>query len=331
MNTQPLLLVAALAFLLPALAVGHDSRPLYVELEQLDALSYLLAWKVPPSVQLSDVPDLQLAPECSTHAAAGNLTPTRFNQRLYHCTHSAGPSLVEVRYLGVNPSLATLIRQQRLGLDAEVIYAAPGINSVQLHGGGSKLGTLWQYLQLGVQHIAGGYDHLLFVACLLLLASTPGRLLLAITGFTIAHSITLGMSALGVLRIPIAPTEAVIALSIVFLAVELVRQQPSSLAWRYPGLVATLFGLLHGFGFASVLAEIGLPQGEVTVALLGFNLGVEVGQLLFVGLLLVVGAVWRNWLQAPLGLSHAATTSAVAYPIGVLACFWVWERLFSFA
>jgi hypothetical protein len=326
-----LLVAAVIGLLLPQLSFGHDSRPLYVELEQLDSSAYLLAWKVPPSVALADIPILQLGPNCTATGSADPAGYSRANQRLFRCSVESEPTRLELTYPGANPSLATMVRFQRLGHEPTVLYAAPDVNPLLLGRTDSTPSTLWQYLQLGVQHIAGGYDHLLFVACLLLLALTPARVLFAITGFTLAHSITLGLAVLEVWRVPVVPTEAVIALSIVFLAAELARQQKHTLAWRYPGLVAVLFGLLHGFGFASVLAEIGLPADEVITALLGFNLGVEVGQLAFVGLLLVLGAGWRSWVQPPLGWSSTAASAVAAYPIGALACFWFWQRLSEFA
>ncbi len=318
-----------IGLLLPLLGLGHDSRPLYVELDALDDGTYLLAWKVPPSIALADMPNLHLGPQCSLSGLAQPLTKRRANQRLFQCATETGPTRLILEYPGANPSLSTMVRYQRWQGQPLVIHAAPQVSSVTLGNAGGMQGTLWQYLQLGVRHIAGGYDHLLFVACLLLLSLNLRRLLLAITGFTLAHSITLALAALEVWRVPVVPTEAVIALSILFLAAELARQQ-QTLAWRYPGLVATLFGLLHGFGFASVLAEIGLPQGEIVTALLGFNLGVEVGQLAFVGLLLALGVGWRSWVQRPLGLTSAAAKVIAAYPIGVLACFWFWQRLSEF-
>ena len=323
--------VALVALLLPQVGLGHDSRPLYVELEELDNSSYLLAWKVPPSIALADVPGLLLEPNCTPSGRPDTAAYSRANQRLFRCSRQGGPENLVLQYPGANPSLSTMIRFQRLQGQAAVIHAAPDVNPVRLGSTAGKLSTLWQYLRLGVGHIASGYDHLLFVACLMLLAGNPTRVLFAVTGFTLAHSITLALAALEVWRVPIVPTEAVIALSIVFLAAELAGQNQLTLAWRYPVLVATLFGLLHGFGFASVLSEIGLPQAEVVPALLGFNLGVELGQLAFVGLLLVLGAGWRTWLQQPLGWSSRAAKVVAAYPIGVLACFWFWQRLIEFA
>jgi hydrogenase/urease accessory protein HupE len=154
----------------------------------------------------------------------------------------------------------------------------------------SRLEVARTYTVFGIEHILGGIDHLLFIACLVLIAGTGRRILITITGFTLAHSITLTLAALELVLLPIPPIEAVIALSIVFLAREIALQRRDTLTWRYPIAVSASFGLLHGFGFASALSEIGLPQTEIPAALLAFNVGVEIGQILFVGV--IIATVW---------------------------------------
>lgn len=196
------------------------------------------------------------------------------------------------------------------------------------------------YFLLGVEHIIGGLDHLLFVLGLLVIARTPKRILLAVTGFTLAHSLTLSLSSLGFLAIPIAPVEAVIALSILCLAHEIASPRVDSLAWRYPLLVSFGFGLLHGLGFASALGEIGLARGEVVVSLLFFNLGVEAGQVLFI---LAVGAVVtllqrvaaRSGFEMAAGSAVTTATQRrmellAAYVIGVPSAYWLIERVAGF-
>ena len=184
------------------------------------------------------------------------------------------------------------------------------------------------YFLLGVEHILFGFDHLLFVLLLMMVAKAPWPLIKTITAFTAAHSITLTLAALGFVRVPQAPVEAVIALSIVFVAAEVVRgaQGRSGMAARAPWLIAFAFGLLHGLGFAGALSEIGLPDGQIPVALLFFNLGVEAGQLLFVtAVLSAVRAMkslqlrWTEWRAV-----------AAAYGIGAVAVFWLFERVASF-
>ena len=192
---------------------------------------------------------------------------------------------------------------------------------------GSTLNTIWTYLILGIEHILVGLDHLFFVACLVYISGTLRKLLWTITGFTLAHSVTLILATLDLVRVPIAPVESIIALSIVFLAWEIAKNNQQSISYRYPVLVSSSFGLLHGFGFASVLSEIGLPQNEKVTALLSFNLGVEVGQILFVATLFGI-----YWLFTH--LSKKITLEKLRFPVsyicGSIATFWMIQRLASF-
>jgi hypothetical protein len=174
----------------------------------------------------------------------------------------------------------------------------------------------------------GGLDHLLFVAALLLLVSEWRRLIGVITAFTVAHSITLAASTLGVIAVPVAPIEVLIALSIAFIAAEILhlRQGHRSVASERPWLVAFAFGLLHGVGFASALTEIGLPQNAVPTALLFFNLGVETGQLMF-----VAGLGLAAWLSQKIWDGWPSWSRALPpYAIGAVAAFWVLERVAAF-
>ena len=168
----------------------------------------------------------------------------------------------------------------------------------------------------------------------MLLAGTLRRVVITITGFTIAHSITLGLAALGLITVPVAAVEASIALSIVFVASELARGRRKTLTWRYPIAVSSTFGLLHGFGFASVLSEIGLPQTEVPAALLFFNIGVEIGQILFVLVSLIVFHAARRLVRAVRELSYEQALARVQRPagylVGTLAMFWTIERVSTF-
>ncbi len=178
---------------------------------------------------------------------------------------------------------------------------------------------------LGVEHILLGVDHLLFVLALLLLVRGVRRLVATVTAFTVAHSITLGAATLGFVHVPPAPVEAVIALSILFLASELARRRAggnADLTERFPWVVAFSFGLLHGFGFAGALSEVGVPAQAVPLALLFFNVGVELGQLLFIAAVFGLGWLARaSALRVPSGWQRAA-----AYGIGCVAAFWVVQR-----
>jgi hypothetical protein len=184
-----------------------------------------------------------------------------------------------------------------------------------------------RYTALGVEHILEGLDHLLFVLGLLLIVCTPVvrvvALVKTVTAFTVAHSLTLGLATLGFVEVPSRPVEASIALSIVFLAVEVVRgwHGQDSLTLRSPWLVAFGFGLLHGLGFAGALADVGLPQAEIPVALVFFNVGVELGQLFFVALVLV-----GHWLLQRVSMPRWVAHAPV-YVIGVTGAYWVIERV----
>jgi hydrogenase/urease accessory protein HupE len=198
-----------------------------------------------------------------------------------------------------------------------LIVAAPGPGQVA-----------WTYFVLGVEHILLGIDHLLFVFALLLVVRGWRKLVGTITAFTIAHSITLALAALGFVHVPGPPVESIIALSIVFVAAEIIRGRRGNpgLTARWPWIVAFTFGLLHGFGFAGALSEIGLPQSDIPLALLTFNLGVEAGQLLFVATMLAIYTILiRIRLKPP-----AWAWLIPPYAIGGIAAFWMIERITGF-
>jgi hypothetical protein len=179
------------------------------------------------------------------------------------------------------------------------------------------------YLPLGVEHILLGPDHLLFVLGLVLLAGTRRRLLIGtITAFTVGHSITLALAALGYVSFPIRAVEAIIALSVLLLAVEALRERASAAGER-PWVFAIVCGLLHGLGFAGALSEVGLPAGEVTLALALFNVGVELGQLAFVAALLALRALASHLVLPP---KWGEVRVAAVYGMGSVAAFWVLDR-----
>jgi hydrogenase/urease accessory protein HupE len=186
------------------------------------------------------------------------------------------------------------------------------------------------YFVLGIEHILLGFDHLMFVLALLLLVRDVKRLIGAITAFTVAHSITLAATTFGWVRLPSAPVEAVIALSIMFVAVEImrVRAGQTSLTANMPWLASFAFGLLHGFGFAGALREIGIPEDAAPLALLFFNLGVEAGQLAFIAAVLAVMFLW--WRLSPAGINTRRVGDlawrAPVYLIGITSAYWLVER-----
>jgi hypothetical protein len=307
---------------------AHDGRPVYIELNQSNATAYELAWRLPPTLDQINLPSISLDETCEANAevgADGGLLGTR----LYHCSGGV-PQSITLDFPRTNPSLSSIVRIARLNLPARVVHAGPGEVEIEVPSEVGSGSIFTEYGRLGIEHILGGYDHLLFIVCLMWLAYTWKRIFLAITGFTLAHSITLALSAVEVITPAIEPTEALIALSIVFVAAELTRQKKATLSWRFPVAVSSVFGLLHGLGFASVLKEIGLPNDDSILALLAFNLGVELGQLFFIvltgcGAWLVVKAG-----QGAIKLDSDRTRLASGYLVGALAAFWFFQRLANF-
>ncbi|WP_247743607.1 HupE/UreJ family protein [Shimia sp. R10_1] len=197
----------------------------------------------------------------------------------------------------------------------------------------SKLAVFGSYASLGFDHILEGWDHLLFVFALVLLIHDVRRLIAAITAFTVAHSVTLALASLGYINVPGPPVEAVIALSIVFMAAEILKCDRRRLAVRAPWLISFSFGLLHGLGFAGALSDIGLPDQDIVIALLAFNVGVEAGQLAFVSVILLLMAIGRRLVASVPGQGATVTGLAhqtVSYAVGGIATFWVVERVMAF-
>jgi hydrogenase/urease accessory protein HupE len=318
-------------------ARAHESRPLYVEVTETAPLAFLLQWKIPPSVMLDNAPDVSMTESCTpaTAPAVAGVAQGSLRRRTYRCEADPAGTALQIHYPLFNPSVSALVRISRLSGERHSLVASPEQTEVIIPEVESFAAVARDYLVLGVRHILEGYDHLLFVTCLLLIAGTGRRILVTITGFTIAHSITLALSALGLVRVAVAPVEAAIALSIVFLAVEIVRGDQNSLTYRYPIAVASSFGLLHGFGFAAVLGETGLPQTEVPAALLFFNLGVELGQIIFVAGVIIVYQIARR--SARVFADRELSVDAMrplqmpaAYAIGSLASFWMIQRIAAF-
>ncbi|MGI9330421.1 MAG: HupE/UreJ family protein, partial [Gammaproteobacteria bacterium] len=200
-----------------------------------------------------------------------------------------------------------------------------GKDSFTIPAQATRLEVAVSYWSMGTIHILEGFDHLLFLLTLLLIVQGIWPLVKTVTAFTVAHSLTLVLATLGLVNVPSSPTEAIISLSIVLLAVEAVHKSwgQKTLAETWPWVVAFGFGLVHGLGFAGALSEIGVPSNEVPVALLAFNLGVETGQLLFVvAVSLLLSGVRRLHSRATDGLFRAAP-----YAIGGIAAYWTIERL----
>lgn len=320
-----LFLAVLMSVLVAEPARADELRPGYLEFTQQDAQHWKLVWKAPvlgglatrtrpafpdfcaQSVPRARVEGLVLVAE-SRLTCARSLARARIGLSGMDATFS--DALVRVAPLG-RPVQAARLTQEAAMVE---VMAAP-----------DSWGVARSYFGLGVIHILEGYDHLLFVIALVLLIGRTGMVVKAATAFTLAHSITLAGSTLGLVGLPQAPVEALIALSIVFLAVEIVKRDPGApnLAERAPWIVAFLFGLIHGFGFAGALREIGLPETDVPTALLTFNLGVEAGQLVIVITVMALIALIR---RARFQALRPATLTAT-YAIGITASFWFIERI----
>ena len=255
------------------------------------------------------------------------LSPGKFSYR-FQCT----PSLNVDDTLSFPWSFQGVVVVARWSDGSDVSGYFPGDGNFvdvplpQLKAGAASLGSLaLRYLMLGAEHILFGIDHLLFVLGLLLLLQGFWKLFQTITAFTVAHSITLAFAVLGIFPVPNAPIEVLIALSIVFLAREIIMGQrgESTLAHTKPWIVALVFGLFHGFGFAGALGELGLSDGDIPLALLFFNLGVEGGQIAFICVLLAINYVFNHFL------SHLflSIRRGLAYGLGAIATYWFIERL----
>ena len=324
----------ALVVLTGSTASAHDARPLSITLVEQTTGVYRVSVRPPPSLDPDQLPVLAWPAECDLHDGGSGYELHRpgVSTSLLTCSGGLADRTLRVDYATYNPSISTLIRLETLSGISLTTVLPPDENSWTVPPAPDRLSIAGEYSRLGFEHIWKGPDHLLFVAGLLLLAASPRRVVWAVTGFTAAHSITLSLAALSVVRVPIAPTEALIALSIVFLAAEIARRNPASLSRRYPVLLSFGFGLLHGFGFASALAEIGLPATEVATGLLFFNIGVEIGQLAFI----VVATLGLLLLRRLRAFTPRATQSrrydlmpVSAYFLGMPAAFWFFERTVS--
>ena len=332
-RARPASLVAALAAaLLASPALAHRLSPAFFGLTETAPGIYAVQWKVSISGGLASALEPKVPQGCSLTGDVRTYVvneDVRFQHGTMSCAGGIGGREFKVDGLELTQT-DVLLRVDYLDGSASNQRLTPTDPSVVIPERPSALEVIRTYTVLGIGHILGGVDHLLFVLALLLLVRGIGRLVATVTAFTLAHSVTLAAATLGFVHVPAAPVEATIALSILFLASELARQPFASssadaradLTTRFPWLVAFSFGLLHGFGFAGALSEVGVPQKAVPLALLFFNVGVEIGQLAFIAAVLAIGwSVRRAAIRAPAWWPRAA-----AYGIGSVAAFWVVQR-----
>jgi len=310
--------------------LAHELQPGSLQVRQLASERYELIWRAPIYYGKPHPAQLQFP---SSWKTIGKPTTQRLSDsHLYRRIVSVPGGDIDgatIRFPGLEATITDVfVRVSWLNGAQTTAVARPGKPWFEIQGQRSAWQVAGDYTTLGIDHILSGYDHLAFVFALLLIVSGWRRLLLTVTSFTLAHSITLAVATLGSFWLPGPPIEATIALSILFLASEMVNVNRgyTSLTARYPWIVAFVFGLLHGFGFAGALAEVDLPHNEIPLALLMFNVGVELGQLMFVAVILVliellrrIRTEWPAWVrQLP------------AYGIGGLASFWLIERVTGF-
>jgi hydrogenase/urease accessory protein HupE len=321
-------LAALAALFFSASAFAHEIRPAYLELQEEKPGEFRVLWKTP----MLGTARLALEPEFSGDSKAVTPVTTRtppgaaIQQWTLRAPMLRGQTL---RIRGLEGSMTDALVRIEFADGARWVQRLtgqePSVSIPMRQSGWSVAGV---YLELGVEHILTGVDHLLFILALIIITRGGWKLVKTVTAFTVSHSITLTAATLGFVHVPQAPVEAVIALSIVFVACEIVhgRQDRPGLTERWPWIVALTFGLLHGLGFAGALSEVGLPPGHIPLALLFFSVGVEVGQLLFIAAVLALVALVRR-IRVPF---PRWAELAAPYAIGIVAMFWVIQRTSAF-
>ena len=311
---------------MPVIAHGHEVRPGYLELRPTGADTWSVLWKVPAQgdMRLSIHP--RFPQSCALTGDPISLQTSGAHTE--HTTIACKGGLVG-RAIAIEGLAATmtdvLVRSVRADGSAQLALLTPSAPTFVFEAAPASFQVAHTYTVLGVQHILGGVDHLLFVLGLLLIVRNKWVLVKTITAFTVAHSLTLAAATLGWVHVSQPPVEAVIALSILFLATELAKLRDGrvGLIERYPWIVAFVFGLLHGFGFAGALREVGLPENDIPLALFAFNVGVEIGQLMFVATVLLAVTALRNFRSRIPAWVHTLPV----YGIGTMAAFWWLQRM----
>jgi HupE/UreJ protein len=312
--------------------MAHEVRPGYLQLRETDSGTYDVLWKVPARGEERLALHLVWPDDVTfVNQPVAMMDDDAYLERSL-IQRPNGLTGATIRVDGLEGTITdVLVRVERVDGTTQVTRMTPDHPSFVVEKSPGNLEVARTYLTLGTQHILFGIDHLLFVLSLLILVRGWGRLVKTITAFTLAHSITLSAATLGLVQVPGRPVEAVIALSIMFVACEIVRQEsghPGSTS-RWPWVVSFTFGLLHGFGFANALHEVGLPQRAIPVALAFFNVGVEIGQLCFIaGITILTLLTFRvaHRIFTKEHLNQIAWKSAGAYAIGGVAAFWFIQR-----
>ena len=331
-------IVILMAFLAGVLApvassYGHALQPGYLELRLIGDDLYAVVWKKPAVKSQPMAISAHLPESCEVRTPVDTVWDGIAYVARWTTKCAGGLEGGVIRIDGLDrTNTDVLVRFDFADGVSQARRLTPGDPSFTVPAQPSRLEVVRTYLLLGIEHILSGFDHLLFVLALLLLVTGVRRLVATVTAFTLAHSLTLAGATLGFVNMPGPPIEATIALSIMFVASEILhsRRGARGLTERYPWVVAFTFGLLHGFGFAGALAQIGLPQTSIPMALLFFNVGVEVGQLLFIASVIGAIALARR-ITRRIDLPQPVWAWAVPpYAIGGIAAFWVIQRIAAF-
>lgn len=312
-------------------AAAHEARPAYLELTETASDRYDVVWRTPVTAGMRLPVVVQLPEGTSTlvEPKMRELPDSTVERRII--TAPGGLRGKHIEFVGLQATITdVLVRVQTRDGARSTTLVHPSQPWVEIAVVPGSFAVAGAFLKHGIDHILFGYDHLLFVFALILIVPNLRKLIATVTAFTVAHSITLALATLGFVHVPGPPVEATIALSILLLACEIARYRAGqpSLTARWPWVVAFSFGLLHGFGFASALSEIGLPRGDIPLALFTFNVGVEIGQLIFIAVVLAALAIARR-VPIPAWVATRAQPMAT-YAIGALAAFWFVERVAGF-
>ena len=312
---------------------GHALQPGYLELRLVDTDQYSILWKKPASRGKPMAISAVLPENCDQAKPSQLIWDGMAYLARWTTLCSGGLEGGEIRIDGLDQtSTDVLVSFDFTDGTVESRRLTPGNSSFTVPTIPSRFEVVRTYLVLGFKHILEGIDHLMFVLALLILVKGVRRLIVTVTAFTLAHSLSLVCATLGLVRIPGPPVEAAIALSIMFVASEIMHSRSGNpgLTEKYPWVVAFIFGLLHGLGFAGALAQIGLPQSSIPTALLFFNVGVEIGQLFFIACVFFIIALGRAIINR-INMPKMTWISTVPpYVIGSAAAFWTIQRLVNF-
>ncbi len=319
-----------LIFLCCTFSIADEIKLSYLEIKESKAQHYSVLLKLASKDDQKLPIDMLMPKECSlTLAKTSHLVNSTYLDRWQmKCKEGLADKTLFIEGLK-STGTDLLLRLELLSGVSHSKLLTPSKSSYRVPKDASSWQIVQTYSWLGITHILLGFDHLLFVFALLLIVKNMRRLLWTVTAFTLAHSLTMVAATLDIVHLPQAPVEAIIALSILFLAMEIIHEKQGKigLTSRYPWIIAFIFGLLHGFGFAGALAEIGLPQEAIILALIFFNIGVELGQLMFVATVVFTVVILQR-LTYPALLDKLQT--AVVYMIGGISSFWLIERTLSF-